>query len=142
MTEDGLLAGLTRRILGCAIEVHRHLGPGLLESTYRACLMAELAAQGLSARCEIPVSIRYRGNEIAAAYRADIVIEESVLVELKAVDELNASHIAQVLTYLRNSEFAVGLLINFNEPTLMRGVKRFLRGDRPQGHNPTHDPSH
>src|SRR5262245_1753531 len=91
---------LTFRIIGCAIEVHRHLGPGLLESTYRACLERELIVQGLRVECEVPVRHQYKGLVVELAYRADMIVEGRVLLELKAVDELLPIHRTQLLTYL------------------------------------------
>ena len=117
---------LTGKILGSAIEVHRELGPGLLESTYRACLMAQLAQDGLKAAAEVPVPILYKGTPLGS-YRADIVVEDLVLLELKTVEQLEPVHTAQILTYLRHCSLPIGLLINFNAPTLMRGVRRFRR---------------
>lgn len=124
--EKVILAALTRRILAAAIEVHRELGPGLLESTYSACFLAQLKLAGLAVESEVHIPIRYKDLEIAIAYRADIIVESAVLIELKAVSEIDSSHVAQILTYLRHSALPVGLLINFNEPTLMRGVRRYV----------------
>jgi GxxExxY protein len=118
--------GLTRKIIGCAIEVHRVLGPGLLESTYRACLMRELELAGLSARQEVRIAFEYRGAPIECTYRADVVVADTVLLELKAVDELLPIHNIQLLTYLKLSRLRVGLLLNFNEPVLRQGVRRVV----------------
>jgi GxxExxY protein len=117
---------LTRRIIGCAIEVHRALGSGLLESAYSACLVRELELAGISAKQELRIGLDYKGLEIECAYRADVVAEDLVLLELKAVDQLLAIHKTQLLTYLKLSKLRVGLLINFNAPTLRDGVTRVV----------------
>ena len=131
MSMQNVLPELTRNILGCAIDVHRELGPGLLESAYRACLLHCLTQAGMEARCEVPVPIRFRGLNVETSYRADIIVEGKALVELKAVDRLLPIHTMQALTYLQLSELPVGLLINFNVPVLMNGVKRLVRNSRP-----------
>ena len=126
-SHDGAHASLTRAILGSAIRVHRELGPGLLESTYRTCLMKQLEADGVSAQQEVVIPIRYRGMDIDSVYRADVIVDGRVLLELKAVETLLPLHEAQTLTYLRHSNMPVGLLINFNVKRLMLGVRRFVR---------------
>lgn len=110
-------ADITSRIIGAAIEVHRELGPGLLENAYEECLCYELSRQ-----VELPV--RYKRIRLDCGYRADLLIESCVLVELKAVEAINAVHEAQLLTYLRISQLRVGLLINFNCETLKDGIHR------------------
>ena len=117
---------LTGRILGAAIEVHRQLGPGLLESAYRACLVDELRAAGLGVRHEVTLPITYKGRVIEGAYRADLVVEGAVLVELKAVERILPIHEAQTLTYMRLGNLPVGLLLNFNVPRLREGIRRFI----------------
>ena len=117
-------AELTGRILGCAYEVHAQLGPGLLESADRACLMHELAGIGLAAVAEVPVSLHYHGRTIETGYRADIIVEQKVLLELKATERLLQIHQAQALTYLRLSQLQIGLLINFNVVSLKNGIRR------------------
>lgn len=117
---------LTWRILGAAIEVHRHLGPGLLESAYRSCFLQELDEAGVRARHEVVLPISYKGRSIAGAYRADVVVEETVLVELKAVERILPIHEAQTLTYMRLGNLPVGLLLNFNVPRLKEGIRRFI----------------
>ena len=102
---------LTRRIIGSAVDVHRILGPGLLESVYRTCLVHEMEAQGLRTRCEA----------------SDVIVEDRVLLELKAVDTILAIHEAQLLTYLKLSSIRVGLLVNFNVTRLQLGIRRFVR---------------
>jgi GxxExxY protein len=126
--EERLLhGGLTDRILACAIDVHRHLGPGLMESAYRACLVDRLSGEGLAVRQEVPVSIEYKGRLIESAYRADLVVEDAVLLELKSIETLLPIHTAQVLTYLRFLNLRVGLLINFNVTNMMKGIRRYIR---------------
>ena len=117
---------VTGRILGAAIEVHRHLGPGLLESAYRVCLLHELRAAGLHVRNEVAFPIAYKGRVIEGAYRADLVVEGAVLVELKAVENILPIHEAQTLTYMRLGNLPVGLLLNFNVPRLKDGIRRFI----------------
>ena len=117
-------ADLTREILACAIEVHRQLGPGLLENAYNVCLQDEFTARGLGFQSEIPIAVRYRERWLDAGFRADLVVEEKVLLELKAIDALLPIHEAQLLTYLRFSQIRVGLLINFNVRVLKDGIRR------------------
>ncbi len=116
---------ITRRIIGCSIEVHKKLGPGLLESSYEECLVFELEKQGLKVRRQQPVPLVYKDIKL---YRIDLMVENSVVVELKVVDELNPVHEAQVLTYLNFSGKKIGLLINFNVTTLKEGIRRFIFG--------------
>ena len=123
---------LTRAILGAAISVHRELGPGLLESTYRACLLRQLEADGLAVASEVEIPIRYKNFAIEAKYRADLIVEGKVLVELKSVDNLAPLHDAQVLTYLHHAGLDVGLLINFNVTRLMSGVHRLISRNVPR----------
>ncbi len=118
--------GLTERILGAAIEVHRYLGPGLLESSYRRCLLHELMLREVPATPEVPVSLDYKGLNVAGAYRLDLLVDDRVIVELKAVDRLHPVHKAQLLTYLRLTGKRVGLLLNFNECRLRDGIVRVV----------------
>jgi GxxExxY protein len=120
--------GLTEAILGAAIEVHRHLGPGLLESTYESCLLFELNQRGLSVERQKELPVVYKGNRIDCGYRVDLLINGLVVVELKAVDKLLPIHEAQLHSYLKLSGKKIGLLINFNVRLLMEGVKRILNG--------------
>jgi len=117
---------MTQRIIAAAIEVHRHLGPGLLESAYEECLCYELARAGLRFERQVPLPVSYKGLHLDCAYRMDLVVEGSVIVELKAIDELLPIHKAQLLTYLKASGKEVGLLINFNVPVLRNGIKRMV----------------
>jgi len=118
-------AALTRKIIGSAIEVHRALGPGLLESTYRTCLARELQLSGLGFEQEVIVGVTYKGVQLDCGYRADLIVEKAVLLELKAVERLMRVHEAQLLTYMRLCKLHVGLLLNFNEPVLKDGIRRF-----------------
>jgi len=122
------LDDITSAVIGAAIEVHRCLGPGLLESAYRRCLANELARRGLAYESEVPVSVCYKGEVITDAYRVDMLVANDVVVELKSVEKLNDKHKAQLLTYLRLMNRRVGLLINFNEVTLARGIRRIVNG--------------
>ena len=116
---------ITREIIGAALEVHRELGPGLLESVYQSCMIIELMERNLAVEAEVPVKIRYKGREIAAdPLRIDLVADESVVVELKSVEEVKPVHKKQLLTYLRLSDKPLGLLINFNEVILKEGITR------------------
>jgi GxxExxY protein len=115
---------LTAVIIGAAIEVHRHLGPGLLESAYRKCLMRELEIRGISYECEVPLPLEYKGIRVSPAYQMDLVVAGLVVVEIKAVAKIERVHEAQLLTYLRLSGKRVGLLINFHVPVLKDGIVR------------------
>ena len=115
---------LTHEIVGAAIEVHRHLGPGLLESSYQECLCHELWLRGIGFRKEYQLPLNYKGIKVDCGYRVDILVEEVVPVELKAVQALMPVHEAQLLTYLRLGGWKVGLLINFNVPVLKQGIRR------------------
>ncbi len=119
---------LTEEIIGGAIEVHRTLGPGLLESTYEDCLAVELELRGLRFERQKSLSIEYKGRRVAADLRIDLLVEQQVIVELKAVEKLLPVHAAQLLTYLRLSNTRCGLLINFNVPVLRDGLKRMVNG--------------
>jgi GxxExxY protein len=116
---------LTERVIGLAIEVHRNLGPGLLESVYESALCIEFAAAGLKHERQKPLSIHYKGHPIGD-FRADIVVEESLLLETKSVDRSDPVFEAQVLTYLKISGLHLGLLLNFNTRLLRDGVKRLI----------------
>jgi GxxExxY protein len=115
---------LTEQIIGAAIEVHRALGPGLLESAYRTCLARELTIRGIPFETDRALPLAYKGIELECGYRLDFIVGGKVLLELKAVDRLLPIHEAQLLTYLRLSGLAVGLLINFNVPLLKDGIIR------------------
>ncbi len=117
---------LSRAVIGCAIEVHRTLGPGLLESAYRQCLAHELSLAGLPFQMEVPLPVRYKATLLDCGYRLDLVVDNSLIVELKSVEALLPIHHAQLLSYLRLATFPVGLLINFNVTKLQNGIKRFV----------------
>ena len=117
---------VTGAVIDAAIRVHSALGPGLLESAYVACFAHELRARGLDVRTEVPLPLRYRGVTIDCAYRLDLVVEESVIVEVKASSKLLPVHQAQLLSYLRIAGLRVGLLINFHERHLRDGIKRLV----------------
>lgn len=117
---------LSRRVIGCAIEVHRTLGPGLLESTYQQCLSHELKLNKIEHICEAPLPVQYKDLNIECGYRVDILIPNSLILELKSVRQLDAVHEAQILTYLKLSGIRSGLLLNFNVPLLKDGLKRFV----------------
>ena len=118
---------IARRIYECAFRVHSNLGPGLLESVYAGCLAHEIAKSGLAFRREVGLPVVYEDVRFEAGYRLDFLVEECVIVEIKAVEGLHPVHVAQLLTYLKLSERRVGLLINFNVPVLKEGVKRLVR---------------
>ncbi len=124
----------TGEIIGAAIEVHRLLGPGLLESTYQSCLAWELQARGLDIVTQKPLPVIYRGNRIDCGYRIDLLVEGIVIVEVKSVQRLDRIHAAQVLTYLHLSGCRVGLLVNFNVRYLRDGIRRLIN-DHPWGHD-------
>jgi GxxExxY protein len=117
---------LTQKIIGAAIEVHRHLGPGLLESVYEQCLCQELYGQGLPFKHQVILPIVYKGKSIEPGFRADLIVDEAVLLELKAVEKLLPVHEAQILTYLKLSGISKGLLMNFNAMPLKNGIRRFV----------------
>ena len=117
---------VSRRVIGAAIEVHRHLGPGLLESSYSAALARELSLRGLTAEREVPVLVSYKGDAIEDAYRLDFLVERSLVVELKTVEVVLPVHRSQLLTYLRWTGLRLGLHINFNVPLLRDGISRVV----------------
>jgi GxxExxY protein len=116
-------------IIGCAIEVHRELGPGLLESAYERCLALELKAAGLAVRQQVAIPILYKGSDIDCSYRADLIVADEVIVEVKSVEALTAVHTAQALTYLRLTKLAHALLLNFNTQLLKHGIRSVRLGD-------------
>jgi len=117
---------LSNRVIGCAIEVHRVLGPGLLESTYEQCLAHELHLAGIAFRLQHPLPVDYKGVKLDCGYRVDILVEDTLIVELKSVEEIKGIHEAQLLTYMRLARVKIGLLINFNVKVLRTGLKRFV----------------
>ena len=117
---------ITQNIIGCAIEVHKSLGPGLLESAYEECLAFELGKKGLLYRRQQPTPVVYKNIKLDCGYRIDLLVENSVVVELKVVDEFCPVHEAQILTYMKFSNMRFGLLINFNVTALKNGIRRFI----------------
>jgi len=113
-------------IIGSAIEVHRHLGPGLLESTYQTCLLYELEARNLAVQSELRLPVVYKGIRLDLGYRIDVLVEDKIVLELKTVEYLTVVHCAQVLTYMRLGDHPVGFLLNFNVKLLKEGIKRFV----------------
>ena len=117
---------LSHLVIGCAIEVHRRLGPGLLENTYRRCLTQELALSRVPFEVEAPISITYKGLVIECAYRIDVFVNRQIVVEVKSVDALKWAHEAQVLTYMKLSRTEHGILFNFNSRRLREGMRSYV----------------
>jgi GxxExxY protein len=117
---------VSRQVIGAAIEVHRALGPGLLEPTYQNCLCRELELREIPFASELPLPLEYKGLHLECGYRLDILVDDLVVVELKAVEKIQPVHEAQVLTYLRLTNLWLGLLINFNVPILKEGIRRIV----------------
>jgi len=128
MTERERLNGITEEIIGAAIQVHRVLGPGLLESAYEACLAFELGRRGLNVEQQKPLPLIYERVKLECGYRIDLLAEGSVVVEIKPVDALAPIHEAQVMSYLKLSGCKLALLINFNVRVLKDGIRRFVNG--------------
>jgi GxxExxY protein len=114
-------------VIGAAIEVHRHLGPGLLESSYHACLCQELDIRGIGFESKVMLPFAYKGVLIRKGYVIDLLVENMLVVEIKSVESIEAIHSAQLMTYLRLKDLSTGLLINFNVVTLVHGLRRILR---------------
>jgi GxxExxY protein len=123
--DDNQLSG---EVIGAAIEVHRELGPGLLESIYREALATELTARGFVVHREVEVPIRYKGKILTNSLRLDMLVNELMVVEVKSIERIIAVHEAQLLSYLRLSHRRLGLLINFNSPVLTRSIRRIVNG--------------
>jgi GxxExxY protein len=117
---------LSKEIIGAAIEVHRHLGPGLLESAYEECLCKELEIRDVAFERQKPLAVIYKGIALDCGYRLDIVVEGRVILELKSVNKIEPIHEAQLLTYLKLSDLKLGILINFNVPILKEGIRRIV----------------
>ncbi len=115
---------LSRKVIGCAIEVHRNLGPGLLESTYQKCLTHEMHIAGLSFQAQLPIPVYYKGVNLDCGYRLDFLVDDFLVVELKAVEAISNLHQAQLLTYMRLAEAPIGLVINFNVKFLKDGIRK------------------
>lgn len=127
-TERNQLNEISGKVIGAAIEVHRQLGPGLLESAYSACLFHELGLRGLEVKQEVAIPVFDKGIKVDCGYRLDLLVERQVIVELKAIEKILPIHEAQILTYLKLCQLQLGLIINFNVPILKQGIKRFLNG--------------
>ncbi len=119
------LEEITKRVIGAAIEVHRHLGPGFLESVYEKALVHELSLQNIVVKQQVPVTVNYKGVEICGQ-RADLIIEPGIILELKTVEALEPVHVAQLLNYLKATGMRLGLLINFHSRWLKDGIKRVV----------------
>jgi len=117
---------LSNQVIGCALEVHRNLGPGLLESTYEQCLAYELKAGSISFKLQNPLPVEYKNINLDCGYRIDLLVDDSIIVELKSVDNILPIHQAQLLTYMKLSHMSIGLLINFNVKYLKDGIKRMV----------------
>ena len=117
---------LSNRVIGCAIEVHRALGPGLLESTYEQCLAHELRLNGIAFKLQCPLPVEYKQVRLDCGYRADFFVEDALILELKSVEQIQSVHEAQLLTYMKFARARTGLLINFNVKRLKDGIKRFV----------------
>ena len=119
---------LTNEIIGSAIEVHRNLGPGLLESTYEECMAYELQERQLAIKRQIEIPVLYKGTQLEQNYRIDLLVNNQVIIELKSVNKLEPVHDAQLLTYLKLANKRYGLLLNFNVPVMKQGIRRLLNG--------------
>ncbi|MEA3241728.1 MAG: GxxExxY protein [Pseudomonadota bacterium] len=117
---------LSHSVIGCALEVHSHLGPGLLESTYEQCLAHELTMNGILFKIQQPLPVIYKDIRLDCGYRIDLLIENKLIVELKSVEELKGIHEAQLLTYMKLANIGIGLIINFNVLRLKEGIKRYV----------------
>ena len=117
---------LSRSVIGCGLEVHRNLGPGLLESTYRQCLACELSHAGILFQMEVPLPVRYKDILLDCGYRIDLLVRGELIVEIKSVEARLPIHQAQILTYMRLANVPIELLINFNVTRLQTGIKRFV----------------
>jgi GxxExxY protein len=123
---------LSYAIVGAVIEVHKHVGPGQLEALYQRALELELRRRAIAFRAQVPIAMTFKGDPIGT-YFADVIVDDSVILELKAVDRLAAVHTAQLLSYLNATKLRLGLLINFNVPRAVQGIKRLARGDHRLG---------
>jgi GxxExxY protein len=117
---------LSNQVIGCALQVHRALGPGLLESAYEQCLAHELSLSGIPFKLQFPLPVNYKNIKLDCGYRIDLLVDDKLVVELKSVDNIKGIHQSQILTYMKLSEMKVGLLINFNVEMLKSGIKRFV----------------
>lgn len=117
---------LTEKIIGCAIEVHKALGPGLLESAYEECFCYELSQNGMVVNRQVPLPVIYKGIKLDCGYKIDVLVDDIIIIELKTVERLLPKHEAQLLTYLKVYQRPLGLLMNFNVPILKNGIKRLV----------------
>ena len=117
---------LSNRVIGCALEVHRNLGPGLLESTYEQCLAHEFRLIEIPFKLQYPLPVEYKGVKLDCGYRIDLLVDDRLIIELKSVDKILPIHQTQLLTYMKLSNISIGLLINFNVRVLKQGVKRMV----------------
>jgi len=117
---------LSNRVIGCAIEVHRNLGPGLLESSYEKCLAYELECNAIPYAVQVPMPLKYKQVKLDCGYRLDLLVDNALIIELKSVDKLLNIHQAQLLTYMKLAQVETGLLVNFNVQILKDGIKRFV----------------
>ncbi len=117
---------LSRQVIGCALDVHNALGPGLLESTYTQCLAQDLKQAGIPVALEVPVKVEYKGLDINCGYRIDMLVGNTLIVELKSIERFQPVHEAQILTYMRLARVKTGLLINFNTKKLRDGIRRYV----------------
>lgn len=125
--QEGLrFDALSRQVIGCAIEVHRELGPGLLESTYQRCLSRELEIEGIVHVCEASLPVEYKGLKLECGYRIDVLVDNQLILELKCVKTVEPIHEAQILTYMKLSGVKTGILLNFNTIRLKEGIKRYV----------------
>ncbi len=117
---------LTEKVIGCAIEVHKSLGPGLLEAAYEQCLSKELTLEGIKFKTQDPLPVTYKGVRLECGYRVDFLVEKTLIIELKSIEKALDVHKAQILTYMKLANIKVGLLINFNVKLLRNGIQRFV----------------
>jgi GxxExxY protein len=126
MGDSGQFGELSQAVIGAAIEVHKHLGPGLLESIYESCLCRELETNSICFQRQVSLPVHYKGESLGCEYRFDLVVEKSLIVEIKSVEKFIPVHTAQMLTYLKISGKKTGLVINFNTAVLKDGLRRFV----------------
>jgi len=117
---------LTEKVIGCAIEVHKSLGPGLLEAAYEQCFAKELNLEEIKFKTQVPLPVKYKGMKLECGYRVDFLVEKALIIELKSIEKILDIHKAQILTYMKLASIKVGLLINFNVKLLKNGIQRFV----------------
>ena len=126
------IEAIASKIVDSSIKVHKILGPGLLESVYQKCLAYELENEGLNVKCEVPVSVNYNGINIDAGFRADMIVDDFIIIENKTVDQIHPIHEAQLLTYLKVTNIKLGFLLNWNVTLMKNGIKRMVNNYKPQ----------